>query len=114
MASVGGTRRSGFRDGGLLRWLGVGRGRGVFFYGGAKFVEGAGVLAVFGRDALGNRLRTLELRAGIEEAALLAAMKFEMALGALAVGIETGCEDGAAVGAARAGDGADHARRARA
>jgi len=114
LASVGGTRRSGFRDGGLLRGLGIGRRRRVFFYGGAKFVKSAGVLAVFGRDAIGDRLRTLELRAGIEEPALLAAMKFEMALGALAVGIETGGEDGAAVGAARAGNGADHARRARA
>jgi len=94
----------------LLRWLGVGCGRGVFFYGGAKFVEGAGVLAVFGRNALGDGLRTLELRAGIEEAALLAAVEFETAFGALAVGIEAGGEDGAAVGAARAGNGADHAR----
>ena len=105
---------SGLGDGGLLRWLGIGRGRGIFFYGGAKFVESAGVLAVFGRDAFGDRLRALELRAGIEEAALLAAMKFEMALGALAVGIEAGGEDGAAVGAARASDGANHARGARA
>ena len=113
LARVGGTRRSGFRDGGLLRWLGVGRGRRVFFDGRAKFVKSAGVLAVFGRDAFGDRLRTLELRAGIEEAALLAAVEFEAALGALAVGIEAGGEDGAAVGAARAGDGADHARGAR-
>lgn len=97
----------------MLRGLRVGGWRGVFFYCGAEFVEGAGVLGVLGGDTFGDGLRALELGAGIEEAALLAAVEFEAALGTLAVGIESGGEDGAAVGAARAGDGANHARGAR-
>jgi hypothetical protein len=39
-------------------------------------------------------------------------MQLELALGALAVGIETGSEDGTTIGAAGARDRADHARRA--
>ena len=113
MASVGGTRRSGFRDSGLLRGLGVGRRRGVFFYGGAKFVESAGVLAVFGRDAFGDGLRTLELRAGIEEAALLAAVEFGVALGAGTAGVKASYEHRATISATRTGDGTDHAGSAR-
>jgi len=96
------------------RLLSVGRGRGVFFYGGAELIELAVVAGVFGSDALGNGLRAFELGGGIEEAALLATMKLEAALGTLAVGVEAGVQDGATVGAARAGDGADHARGARA
>jgi hypothetical protein len=53
------------------------------------------------------------LGAGVEEAALLAAVQLELAFGAFSVGIEAGGEDGAAVGAAGAGYGADHARGAR-
>ena len=49
-----------------------------------------------------------------EEAALLAAVQLELALGAFSVGIEAGGKDRAAIGAARAGYGADHARSARA
>ena len=94
--------------------LSVGRGRGVFFYRGAELIELAVVAGVFGSDALGNGLRAFELGGGIEEAALLTTMKLEAALGTFAVGIEAGVQDGAAVGAARAGDGADHARGARA
>jgi hypothetical protein len=86
--------------------------RGVFFDGHAKFVKGAGVLGVLGRDAFRDGLSALELGAGIEKAALFAAVQFELALGACAIGIETRGQDGAAIGAARAGDGADHARRA--
>src|SRR5579859_128174 len=114
LAGVERARGSSFGDRCLLCWLRVGCGRCVLFHGGAKFVEGAGVLGVFGGDAFRDGLRTLKLSAGIEEAALFAAVEFELTLGTLAVGIETGSEDGAAVGAARAGDGADHARGARA
>jgi hypothetical protein len=54
------------------------------------------------------------LRAGIEEAALFAAMQFELAFGARSIGVEARSKDSAAIGTARAGDGADHARGARA
>src|SRR5207302_347080 len=89
--------------------LRVRSGRGVFLNGHAKFVERAVVAGVLGRDALANRLGALELRASIEEAALLAAMQFELALGTFAVGIETGSKHGAAIRTARACDGSDHA-----
>src|SRR5206468_7721758 len=59
----------------------------LFLNGHAKFVERAVVAGVLGRDALANRLGALELRASIEEAALLAAMQFELALGTFAVEI---------------------------
>ncbi len=52
------------------------------------------------------------MRAGIEKAALLAAVEFELALGARAIGIEARRKDGAAIGAAGASDGTDHARSA--
>jgi hypothetical protein len=94
--------------------LRVGRGRGVFFDGGAELVEFAIVADVFGSDALGDGLRAFELSGGVEVAALLTAVEFEAALGTLSVGIEAGGENGATVGAAGAGDGADHARGARA
>src|SRR5260370_21214672 len=90
-------------------WLRVGGGRGVFFDGHAEFVEGAGILGVFGGDAFRDWLSAFELRAGIEEAALLAAVQFGLALGTLPVGIESRSEDGAAIGAAGARDRADHA-----
>jgi hypothetical protein len=97
-----------------LRWLLV-RGRSsVFFYCGAEFVKLAVVLAVFGRNALRNRLRAFKLRARIEKAALLAAVKFGIALGTCAAGIEAGDEDGATIGAAGARDGTDHAGSTRA
>jgi hypothetical protein len=54
------------------------------------------------------------LGAGIEEAALFAAVQFHLTFGAFSVGIEAGAEDGAAVGAAGTGYRADHARGARA
>ena len=113
LARVQGARRGGFGDR-LLRRLRISGGRCVLLDGHAKFVKGAGILRVFGRDALGNWLRTFELGARVEEAALFAAVQLEITLGTLAVGIETGSEDGAAVGAASAGDGANHARSARA
>jgi len=114
LAGVGVARRPvGRRRTGGVR-LSVGSGRGVFFDGHAEFVEGAGILGVLGGDAFLDRLSAFELRTRVEKAALLAAMQLELALGAGAVGIEPGSEDGAAIGAARAGDGADHARRARA
>jgi hypothetical protein len=59
-------------------------------------------------------LRAFELDAGIEEAALFAGMKFELAFGACAIGVEAGGEDCSAICAAAAGDSADHARGARA
>jgi hypothetical protein len=89
--------------------LSVGSWRGIFFDGHAEFVEGAGVLGVLGRDAFLNRLGAFELRAGIEEAALFAAVQFELALGTRAIGIESRSKDGAAIGTSGAGDGADHA-----
>jgi hypothetical protein len=39
-------------------------------------------------------------------------VKFELAFGAFAVGVEAGGQDCAAIGTAAAGDGADHSRRA--
>ena len=86
---VGGTRWGWGRrrcGGGL----GVRRGGGVFFDGHAEFVEGAIIFCVLGSDALGNWLRAFELDAGIEEAALFAGVKFELAFGAGAVGVEAG------------------------
>jgi hypothetical protein len=106
------SRRQTSAGGG--RFLRVGRWRGVFFNGGAEFVEFAVVADVLGSDAFGDGLRALELRGRVEEAALLAAVEFETALGTLSVGVEAGIEDGTAVGAASAGDSADHARGARA
>src|SRR5580704_15009970 len=82
-------RSWGRGGGGLLR---VGRGSGVLFDGHAKFVELAIVLGVFVSDAFGDRLGALKLGAGIEEAALLAAVQVELALGAFAVGVEAGGE----------------------
>ncbi len=76
------------RDG--RSFLGVGRGRGVFFDGGAELVEFAFVASVLGSDAFGDVLRALELRGGVEEPALLATVKLKAALGAFAVGIEAG------------------------
>ena len=83
--------------------------RGVLFDGGAEFVKLATVFAILGSDAFRDGLRALKLRAGIEKAALLAAMKFRVALGTGARGVEAGSENGSAIGAAGAGDSADHA-----
>jgi len=93
--------------------LGIRGGGGVFFDGHAEFVKLAVVLGVLGSDALGDGLGALELRAGIEETALLATMQFKLALGTLTIGIEARGEDGAAVRTSAAGDSADHARSAR-
>jgi hypothetical protein len=110
LASVWRTAGNGFRKRcGDLRGLLIRSGRGVLFDGGTEFVELAIILAVLGSDALRDGLRTFKLRAGIEEAALLAAMKFRVALGTGARGIEAGSENGSAIGAAGAGDSADHA-----
>ena len=94
--------------------LRVARGSGIFFYSGAEAVEGAVVFYVFGCDAFGHGLRALKAGAGIEEAALLAAVELELAFGAGTLGVESGSEYRTAVGAAGASDGADHARGARA
>src|SRR4029077_15535080 len=110
LAGVVVARRGG--RGGVSSLLRVRGGRGVFFHRGAKFVEGAVVLGVLRGDALWNRLRAFKLRAAVEETALLATMQLESALGTLAVGVKAAGEDGAAIGAARTRDGADHARRA--
>src|ERR1700756_285082 len=115
LARIGRTARNRlWKSGGDLRRLLIRRGSGVLLDGGAEFVELAIVLAVFGSDAFGNRLRTFKLRTGIEEAALFAAMQFGVALGAGAAGVEAGGEDSSTIGAARAGYRADHARSARA
>jgi len=87
----------------------IGRGSRVLFDGHAEFVEFAGVFAVLGSDALGDRLGAFKLCAGIEEAALFAAVEFGVALGAGAGGVEAGDQNSAAIGASGAGDGADHA-----
>jgi hypothetical protein len=110
LASVWWTTGNGFRKrSGDLRGLLIGSRRGVLFDGGAEFVKLAIVFAVLGSNALRDGLRTFKLRAGIEKAALLAAMKFRVALGTGARGIEAGSENGSAIGAAGAGDSADHA-----
>jgi len=113
---LAGVHGTGLRGGlyGDLCWLHVRGGGGVFFDGGAEFVEFAIVASVFGSDAGLDGLGALKLRAAIEEAALFAAMELKTALGANAQGIEASDEDCAAIGAAGAGDGADHARCARA
>ena len=112
LAGVGGARWGWGRRCGGGR-LGVRRGGGVFFNGHAEFVEGAIVFCVLGGDALGNGLRAFELDAGIEEAALLAGVKFELAFGAGAIGVEAGGQDRAAICAAAASDSADHSWGAR-
>src|SRR5882672_4652013 len=114
LAGIERARGSGCFHGSGLRGLRVGCGRSVFFDGHAKFVKRAGVFRVFGRNAIRDRLRTFKLRAGVEEAALLAAVKLEIALGTLTVGIETRSEHRAAIGTTCACNGADHARCARA
>ena len=114
LASVGMARRSGGRRGAGSVRLGIRRWRRIFFDGHAEFVECTGVLCVFRRDAFLNRLSAFELRAGIEKAALFAAMQFGLTFGARSVGIESRSEDRAAIRTARARDGADHTRRARA
>src|SRR5579864_4474022 len=113
LAGIIGARRARSGGGRYLRGLCVGSRRGVFFDGHAEFVELAVVLGVLGSDALGDGLSALELGAGVEEAALLATVKLELALGTLAVGVEAGGKNCAAVGTAAAGDRADHARSAR-
>ena len=105
--------RRGWR-GGRSSLLCIGCGRGVFFDRSAKFVERAVVLGVLRRDAVWNRLRALKLSAAVEEPALLATVQFKSALGTLTVRIKATREDSAAIGATRARDGANHARRARA
>jgi len=112
LAGVRVARRSrGSGAGG--RRLSIGRWRGIFFDGRAEFVELARILRVLGRDALWDRLRAFELRAGIEETALFATVQFGLALGAGSVGIESRSEHRAAIRTARACDRADHARCAR-
>jgi hypothetical protein len=114
LPSIVGAWRRGGSGGRYLGRLSIGCGGGVFFDGHAEFVELAVVLGVLGSDAFWNGLGALELGAGIEEAALLATVKFELALGTLAVGVEAGGQDGAAIGASAAGYCANHARGARA
>src|ERR1700730_16278276 len=111
LAGVGGTRWR-WRRGCGCRRLGVRSGGSIFFNGHAEFVEGAIIFCVLGSDALGDGLRAFELDAGIEEAALFAGVKFELAFGACAIGVEAGGQDRAAICAAAAGDRADHSGRA--
>ena len=113
LTSVHGPSGRGCFDGDLRR-LHVGSGRGILLHRSAKFVELAVVLGVFGRNADLNRLGAFKLRSGIKEAALFAAVQLEIALGTFSLGIEASDENGSAIGAASAGDGANHARGARA
>ena len=113
LAGVVGTRRSRRRRT-IRRRLSVRSGSSVLFNSHSKFVEGAVIASIFRGDALGNGLHAFELRAGIEETALLAAVEFEVAFGAGTVGVEAGGENSAAIGTSGAGNGADHARGARA
>jgi hypothetical protein len=108
------ARWRGRRRGTIGVRLSIGSGRRVLLNGHAKFVEGASVLRVFGGDAFLDGLRALELRAGIEEAALLTTVQFELTLGACAFGIEARGKDSAAIGATGASDRANHPRSARA
>jgi hypothetical protein len=103
LAGVVGSRRGSNGSGSHLSRLGVGGRSGVFFDGHAKLIKLAVVLCVLGSDAFGDGLRALELGAGIEEAALFAAVKLKLALGTLAVRVETRSEDGAAVGTSARG-----------
>jgi hypothetical protein len=97
-----------------LRLLGVGSWRGIFFNRHSKLVELAVIFRVLGRDALGDRLGALELRSTVEEPALFAGMQFELALGALSVGVEPRRQNRSAIGTAPPRDRADHARGTRA
>jgi len=114
LAGVVGARRGSSGSSRHLSGLGVGSGGGVFFDSHAELIKLAVVFGVLGSDAFGDRLRTLELGAGIEEATLLATVKLKLALGTLSIRVEAGGEDGTTVGAAATRDGADHAWRARA
>lgn len=77
---------------------------------GAKRIESAIVSSVLLGDALRYRAGALELSSGIEVSALFAAVQFETATGALAAGIETWLQDGAAIRAPRARDRPYHSR----
>jgi len=107
-----GTSLRGFGGGGPRR--GEGGGGGVLLNSPAEGEKGAVVEGVFGEDALGDGLHALEAGAGVEVHALFAGVEVDGATGALAVGVEAGEKDFAAVGTASAIDGADHARSARA
>jgi hypothetical protein len=85
----GGRKASAYASDGRIL-LGIRRGRGVFFNRGPEFVKFAVVASVLGSDALGDMLRALKLGGGVEEAALLAAVEFKVALGTFSVGIEAG------------------------
>jgi hypothetical protein len=104
--------RRSWRGAGSRR-LCVGSRRRIFFYRGAKFVKFAVVFPIFRRDAFRNRLRAFKLRAGIEIAALFAAVQFQLALGARSVRIEARRQHRPAIRAPRARHGSHHARRAR-
>ena len=99
---------------GDLRGLLIGGRSGVLFDGRAELIELAVVLAVFGSDALWNRLRAFKLRAGIEETALFAAVEFGVALGAGTAGVKASYQHRATISATRTSDGTDHAGSARA
>jgi hypothetical protein len=87
--------------------------RGVLLYRRAECVKRAFVSRIFFGDALGDWLCALELRARVEVHALFAAVQLESATRAGAVPVEARLEHHTAIRAARARDGANHARRAR-
>ena len=112
LAGVVGARGRG-RHGTGCGGLRVGSGSGIFFDGHTKFIKGAVVAGIFRGNTLGDGLHAFKLRAGIEEAALLAAVELEVALGAGTVGVKTGGENSTAIGTSGPSNSADHARRAR-
>src|SRR5574341_1424960 len=86
-AGVGRARRGGI-GGGLRR--GNGGRSGVLFDGHADREKGAVVAGVFGKDALGDGLGTLEAGTGVEIHALLTGVQLDAATGAFALGVEAG------------------------
>ena len=74
MASVGVARGASRGRGTRSGRLSIGSWGGIFFDSHAEFVKGADVLGVFGRDAFRDWLSAFKLRAGIEKAALFAAV----------------------------------------
>jgi hypothetical protein len=104
--------RWGYWRGGNVVGLRVGGRSGVFFHRGSEGIKRAIVFYIFGSDALRDGLRALEAHAGIEEAALFAAVQFKLALGASPFGVEAGRQHCAAIRAARARYRADHTRGA--
>jgi hypothetical protein len=78
-----------------------------------KFIKWAIVSRVFLSNPLGNRLHAFKPRAGIEKAALFAAVKFKLATRALPIQVRPGSQYRAAIRASCARYASHHARRSR-